>query len=85
MVIRRIEHSIPDLSACFSQGVHELLEGLAFELTDALAGQAQVLADLAQGHGVVAVEPKPHANHGGLAILERSHVLEDAIEVIGLD
>ena len=40
-------HLIPNLPARLGQGVHQLLKRRALELTDALAGQAQVFADLA--------------------------------------
>jgi hypothetical protein len=38
---------IVDRPTRLSQSVHQLLEGVAFQLTDALTGQAQVFADLA--------------------------------------
>jgi hypothetical protein len=39
------DFSVSD-AAGFRQGTHQLLEGLAFELTDTFAGQAQILANL---------------------------------------
>jgi hypothetical protein len=71
--------------ADFAQVAHELLQRLVFELADALAGEAEVLADFAQGHGLVGVEAEPHANDGGLAVVQVVDVLEDAVEVVGLD
>ncbi len=43
---------IADLAAGFAQGVHQFLECLAFKLANPLAGQTEVLADLAQSHGL---------------------------------
>ena len=73
------------MPARLGQCAHQFLQRLAFELANSLTGQAQVLADLAQRHRLVRLEAEPHANHGGLTILERVQVQEDAVEVVGLD
>ena len=85
LIVMRNVRLIPNLATRFSQRVHQLLQRLALKLADALAGQPQVFADFPQGHGVVTVEAKPHANDGRLAIFERAQELEDAIEIVRLD
>src|SRR4051812_16716765 len=77
--------SVADPSSLLIHAVHQLLEGLVLELADALAGQAEVLADLAEGHRLERLEAEPHADHRGLAVLERLQAAEDAVEVVGLD
>src|SRR4051812_6043346 len=70
--------SVGDLAAGVEPG-HELVQRLALELADPLAGQAEVLADLAQGHRHVRLEAEPHPDHAGLAVVELVDPAEDAV------
>src|SRR3954471_15387638 len=55
--------SIADPSPQLVDAVHQLLDGLALELADALAGQAQVLAHLAEGHRLERLPGPPPPGH----------------------
>lgn len=48
----------------------DLAEGFAFDLTDALAGQLDLGADILEGHGLIAVEAVAHAQDHGLAFIQ---------------
>ncbi len=74
-----------DLLAGFAQGAHQSQEGLAFQLTDPLAGQAEVFAHLTKGHGGVWFQAEPHPDHGGFAVVELAEPREDSLEVVRLD
>ena len=55
----RARASVAELAAGIAQRGHQLQERLALELADALAGQAEVLAHLAEGHRHIRIEAEP--------------------------
>src|SRR5688500_11766900 len=60
--------------------IAELLHGADVELADAFLGDAQLLADLLEGHAFVPrVEPGPHANDLAFARVE---ILEQTIDLV---
>ena len=67
------------------RAAHELQEGLALELADALAGQAEVLADLAEGHRPDGSRPNRIRMTRRLAVVELLEAVEDPLQVVGLD
>ena len=62
----------------------ELGEGEGLQLADPLAGEAEVLADLAEGHRGIGFEAEPHADDGGFAEVELVDPREDPLQVVGL-
>src|SRR5262249_10719380 len=63
----------------------QLAQRLALDLADALARQAEALADLLEGLRLLVVQAETHAEHGGLALVHLVEQLHDVVEVVGLD
>ena len=53
------------------QAFGQLAEGFGLDLADALAGQAERLADLLERLRLVVVQAEPHPQHGRLALVHR--------------
>src|SRR4051812_48492943 len=56
------------------QTLAELAQRLALDLADALAGQAEALADLLERLGLLVVQAEAHAQHRRLALV---HLVEE--------
>src|SRR6185503_7647367 len=63
----------------------QLLLGLALDLADALARQAERLADLLQRARLLAVEAEAHPDHLALLLVELRHHVLDLLLEAGLD
>src|SRR5207245_11179447 len=62
-----------------ADGVPQLRQGLGLDLADALAGDAELLADLLEGASLAVVEPETHAHDLLLAIGELVESLGDRL------
>src|SRR6185295_4035933 len=69
------------VSAFLGEAFLELGEGGFLDLADALAREAELAADLVEGHRVAFVEAEAEAEDRGLALADRPEQGRDALEV----
>ena len=62
----------------------QLAERLALDLADALARQAEAVADLLQRHRILAVQAEAQPQHGRLALVHLVQQRQDVVQVVGV-
>src|SRR4029453_18521434 len=67
--------------ALFREPLLELAERRLLDLADALAGEAELAADLVEGHRVAFVEAEAEAQDRRFALADRAEQGRDALEV----
>src|SRR5262245_24149136 len=60
----------------------ELVQRLALDLADALAGQAEALADLLERLRLLVVQAEAHPQHGRLALVHLVEQVEDVVQLV---
>jgi hypothetical protein len=61
------------------------LKRLGFQLPDAHAGQAKMLAHLLKRHGSMLAKSEPHPYHRGHALIPMIQPPNDPIQIVGID
>jgi hypothetical protein len=61
------------------------LKRLGFQLPDALAGQAVMLAHMLKRHGSTLAKSEPHPYRRGHALIQMIQPPKDPIQIVGID